>query len=139
MLFTPLMFVALDFWSGIRKSRKRGIQIYSDKMKHTVNKIARYYNAILAMMVVDSIQICAFIFLWRFNDWSLYTFPAFTLVAVCFVAAIEIKSICEPADAKERKELKEVTELAQAIANHKNDPKQLAKDIANYLRDDTEK
>lgn len=136
MLFTPLVFIALDFWAGIRKSHKRGIEIYSNKMKRTVDKIARYYNAILAMMVLDAIQIGAFLFLWKFNDWNLYTFPLFTLIAVLFVAAIEIKSIVEPADAKEWHELQEVTQLAQAIASHKDDPKQLAKDIAEYLRND---
>ena len=136
MLFTPLVFVALDFWSGIRKSHKRGIRIQSNKMKRTIDKIARYYNAILAMMVLDAIQIGAFMFLWKFNEWNLYTFPLFTLIAVLFVAAIEIKSIVEPADAKEWQDLREVTQLAQAIASHKDDPKQLAKDIAVYLRND---
>jgi hypothetical protein len=136
MLFTPLVFIALDFWAGIRKSKRRGIKIYSNKMKRTVDKISRYYNAILAMMVLDAIQIGAFMFLWKFNEWNLYTFPLFTLIAVLFVAAIEIKSIVEPADAKEWQDLREVTQLAQAIASHKDDPKQLAKDIAEYLRND---
>lgn len=136
MLFTPLVFIALDFWAGIRKSKRRGIKIYSNKMKRTVDKISRYYNAILAMMVLDAIQIGAFMFLWKFNEWDLYTFPLFTLIAVLFVAAIEIKSIVEPADAKEWQDMREVTQLAQAIASHKNDPKQLAKDIAEYLRND---
>ena len=53
MLFTPLVFIALDYWAGIRKARKRGEAIRSDKMKRTIDKISRYYNAILAMMVVE--------------------------------------------------------------------------------------
>lgn len=134
MLFAPLVFIALDFWAGIRKSKKRGVRIYSDKMKRTVDKVSRYYNAILAMMVVDMIQIAAFIFLWKFNEWDLYTFPIFTLIAVIFVGAIEIKSIVEPADAKEERELKEVTKLAKAIAEHKSDPKEIAEAIAEYLK-----
>lgn len=134
MLFAPLIFIALDFWAGIRKSKKRGMRIYSDKMKRTVYKVSRYYNAILAMMVVDMIQIAAFIFLWKFNGWNLYTFPIFTLIAVIFVGAIEIKSIVEPADAKEERELKEVTELAKAIAEHKSDSKEIAEAIIEYLK-----
>jgi hypothetical protein len=85
------------------------------------------------MMVLDVIQISAFLFLWRFNGWELYTFPVFTLIAVMFVAAIEIKSIVEPADAKESREMKEVTELAKAIAEHRSDPKEIAEAIAEYL------
>lgn len=134
MLFTPLVFIALDFWAGIRKSKKRGVRINSDKMKRTVYKVSKYYNTILAMMVVDIIQMMAFIFLWKFNGWNLYTFPIFTLAAVIFVGAIEIKSIVEPADAKEEREFKEVTELAKAIAEHKSDPKEIAEAIAEYLK-----
>ena len=37
MLFTPLIFIALDYWSGIRKANKRGDPIRSDKMKRTVD------------------------------------------------------------------------------------------------------
>ena len=134
MLFTPSVFIALDFWAGIRKSKKRGIRISSDKMKRTVYKVSKYYNTILAMMVVDIIQMMAFIFLWKFNGWDLYTFPIFTLAAVIFVGAIEIKSIVEPADVKEEREFKEVTELAKAIAEHKSDPKEIAEAIAEYLK-----
>ena len=139
MLFTPLIFIALDYWSGIRKARKRNDPIRSDKMKRTVDKVARYYNAILAMVVLDAIQISAFVFLHIYNNWSAYTFPLFTFIAVVFVAAIEIKSIIEPADAKESRELKEVTELAKAIASHKNDPKEIAEAIASYLQNNETK
>lgn len=133
MLMTPLIFISLDYWAGIRKARQRGEVILSNKMKRTADKISRYYNAILAMLVLDVIQITAFVFLYMFNGWNAYTFPFFTLCAVLFVAAIEIKSIYEPADVKERKQMKEVAELARAIASHKNDPAEIAEAIAEYL------
>ena len=133
MLFTPLVFIALDYWAGIRKAKKRGEKIRSDKMKRTIDKISRYYNAILAMLVVDCIQMSAFIFLHLYYQWTPYTFPIFTFAAILFVAAIEIKSIYEPADVKESREMREVTELAKAIAEHKNDPKEIAEAIAEYL------
>ena len=133
LLFTPLIFIALDYWSGIRKAKKRGDPIRSDKMKRTVDKISRYYNAILAMMVVDVIQVTGFIFLYLFNGWTAYTFPLFTLGAVLFVAAIEIKSIYEPADVKEEREMKDAAKLAKVIAEHKNDPREIAEAVANYL------
>ena len=133
MLMTPIVFIALDYWAGIRKAKARGEAIRSDKMKRTADKIARYYNCILAMMVVDVIQITAFVFLYLFNGWEAYTFPFFTLCAVLFVAAIEVKSIFEPADVKERKQMKEVAELAKAIAEHKSDPAEIAEAIAEYL------
>ena len=133
MLVTPLIFIALDYWAGIRKARKRGEPIHSDKMKRTVDKVSRYYNSIFAMMVLDGIQLSGFIFLHLYNGWGAYTFPVFTLAGVLFVAFIEIRSIYEPADIKERREMKDVTELAKAIAAHKSDPKEIAEAIAEYL------
>ena len=133
MLVTPLIFIGLDYWAGIRKAKKRGEKIASDKMKRTVDKISRYYNAILAMMVVDFIQITAFVFLYMFSGWDAYTFPVFTMAAVLFVAAVEIKSIYEPADVKEQRQMKEVTELAKAIAGHRDSPEEIAEAIAKYL------
>lgn len=138
MLFTPLVFIALDYWAGIRKARKRGEAIRSDKMKRTIDKISRYYNAILAMMVVDAIQMSAFIFLYLYYGWTAYTIPVFTLAAILFVAAIEIKSIYEPADVKERRENQDVIELAKAIAAHKSDPEEIAEAIAKYLNKETD-
>lgn len=133
MLATPLVFIALDFWAGIRKAKKRGEPIHSDKMKRTIDKVSRYYNGIFAMMVLDVIQISMFIFLHLYNGWQAWTVPIFTLAAVGFVAAVEIKSIYEPADVKESREMKEVAELAKAIAGHKDDPEVIAEAIAKYL------
>lgn len=133
LLITPLIFIALDFWSGIRKAHVRGDRIRSDKMQRTMQKLSRYYNAIFAMTVLDIVQIAGFVFLHIFYSWILFTFPLFTLIAVGFVAVIEIKSIMEPADAKESREMKEVGALAQAIAAHRSDPKKIAEAIAEYL------
>lgn len=135
LLFTPLLFIALDFWAGIRKAKKRGDEIQSNKMKRTMDKVSRYYNAILAMLVVDGIQMSAFVFMYLYFGWAnAYTFPVFTMLATLFVAAVEIKSIYEPADAKEKQELKDVQALAVAIASHKDDVKEIAEAIAEYLK-----
>ena len=133
MLVTPLVFIALDYWAGIRKAQKRGEPIHSDKMKRTIDKVSRYYNGIFAMMVLDVIQIAMFVFLHIYNDWNAWTVPIFTLGGVAFVAAVEIKSIYEPADVKENREMKEVAELAKAIAAHRSDPEEIAEAIAEYL------
>lgn len=133
LLVVPVLLIALDFWAGIRKAHTRGDRIRSDKMQRTIQKLSRYYNAILSMLVLDGVQIAGFVFLHIFNGWTLYTFPLFTMLAVLFVACIEIKSIWEPADVKESREMKEVSELAKAIVAHRSDPKELAEAIAEYL------
>ena len=133
IMVVPLLLIFLDFWAGIRKARARKERIRSDKMKRTVQKVARYYNAILAMVLMDAVQIAGFVFLHIFNHWTLFTFPIFTLIAVLFIAAIEIKSICEPASEKERREVADVAELARQIASHGTDATQIAREIAEYL------
>ena len=133
MMVTPLIFISLDFWSGIRKAKKRGEKIMSNKMKRTMDKVSKYYNSILAMLVLDCIQMAGFIYWHLYFGGTAYTFPVFTLLAILFVAAVEIKSICEPADAKESAEMHAVTELAQQIIANKGDTAKLAEIIGNYL------
>ena len=133
IMFVPVLFIALDFWAGIRKAKARRERIKSDKMKRTIQKVARYYNAILAMAVLDATQIAGFVFLHIFNQWTLYTFPFFTLIAVVFVAAIEIKSICEPASEKEQREVKEVLRLVKELVSHGTDAREFANAIDEHL------
>ena len=133
LLTVPAVMIGLDFWAGIRKAKARGDKIRSDKMQRTLQKVSRYYNAVLAMLVLDAVQITGCVFLHIYNNWTLYTFPLFTIIGIAFVAAIEIKSIMEPADAKEARDMKEVSALAKAIAEHRQDPKEIAEAIAEYL------
>ena len=44
IMFVPVLFIALDFWAGIRKAKARRERIKSDKMKRTIQKVARYYK-----------------------------------------------------------------------------------------------
>ena len=133
MIITPVVFIALDYWAGIRKAKKRGEAIRSDKMKSTVEKISKYYNCIFAMMVLDAIQISGFVYLHLYQGWSAWTFPLFTLLSVMFVAGVEIKSIYEPADVKEQRDMQEVAMLAKAIAAHRNEPEEIAAAVMRYL------
>lgn len=136
LLIIPLILIGLDYWAGIRKAKQRGEKIRSDKMQRTVQKISRYYNCVLALMVLDIVQITGFVFLHVFNGWSLFTFPLLTLIGVGFVAKIEIKSIYEPANAKEEKELKEYKELLLTIHNslhEHNSPEDIANAIIEKL------
>ena len=49
------------------------------------------------------------------------------------VAAIEVKSIYEKAEEKERREMKQVAALAAEIAKHKTDTTEIAKAVVNYM------
>lgn len=133
LLIIPLIFILLDLWAGIRKANQRGDKIRSNKMKRTVNKISKYYNAVLALCVVDAVQISAFCFMAQFYGWTAYTIPIFTIIGVLFVAGVEIKSIIEPANEKESRERDDIMALAVALAGCDKDPKKIAKAVADFF------
>lgn len=135
ILITPLVFIALDFWAGIRKAKLRGEPITSEGWRRTTYKISKYYNMLIPLMIVDIMQIAGFWYLNTYCAWSAPLFPWLTLLGAIGIGAIEIKSIYEPADAKESKELRQIAEFAQAIAVHKSDPEEIAKAIMAYMRD----
>lgn len=133
ILITPLFFIGFDFWAGTRKAKLRGKPITSDKWKRTTTKIARYYNMLLALLILDAMQILGFWYLNTFCDWKAPLFPFIVFAGAIFVGAIEVKSIMEPANEKERRDMKQVAMLAAEIAKNKTEPEEIAKAIADYL------
>ena len=138
ILLTPLFFIAFDLWAGIRKAKQRSEKISSDGWKRTVNKVARYYNALLALVVVDCMQMAGVWYLDNYYDYHIPIFPFITLLGAFGVAAIEVKSIYEKAEEKERREMKQVAALAAEIAKQKTDPEEIAKAIFKYMSKDKE-
>lgn len=138
ILLTPLFFIAFDLWAGIRKAKQRKEKISSDGWKRTVNKVARYYNALLALVVVDCMQMAGVWYMDNYYDYHIPIFPFITLIGAFGVAAIEVKSIYEKAEEKERREMKQVAALAAEIAKQKTDPEEIAKAIFKYMSKDKE-
>lgn len=138
ILMTPLFFIAFDLWAGIRKAKQRNEKISSDGWKRTVNKVARYYNALLALVVVDGMQIAGVWYLDNYYGYHIPVFPFITLLGAFGVAAIEVKSIYEKAEEKERREMKQVATLAAEIAKHKADPTEIAKAVVEYMNNGKE-
>lgn len=138
ILMTPLFFIAFDLWAGIRKAKQRNEKISSDGWKRTVNKVARYYNALLALVVVDGMQIAGVWYLDNYYEYHIPVFPFITLLGAFGVAAIEVKSIYEKAEEKERREMKQVATLAAEIAKHKADPTEIAKAVVEYMNNGKE-
>lgn len=137
ILLTPLIFIGFDFWAGNRKARQRGEPIISDKWQRTVQKVAKYYNALLALVVVDAMQMASIWYLQQFYGWRVPIFPLVTLLGAMGVAAIEIKSIFESAEEKEKREIKKVAKLVSRIVARKGDPDEVANALADYFTDKT--
>ena len=135
ILITPLLFIALDFWAGIRKAKQRNEPITSEGWRRTTYKISKYYNMLIPLLVIDAMQVLGFWYLNTYCGWHMALFPFLTLLGAIAIGCIEIKSIYEPADAKESKEMRQIAEFAQAVAVHKSDPAEIAKAVIAYMDD----
>lgn len=133
LLLAPLVFIFADLFSGINKARIRGERITSRKFRDTVRKIGRYYNVLFVLAVLDALQLSSVWYMGTFETWDLPLFPWLTLLGSTGVGLIEVKSIIEPADEKESRQMTEIMALAKAIAEHKSDPKEIAEAVVKFL------
>lgn len=139
-LYIEVFFMILaDLWSGVRKARRRGEVRSSFGYKKTIDKIARYYNAMIALTVIDMMQISGIWYLTHYYGWSVPIFPLVTLIGAIGISLVELKSIYEKADEKVRGDYKEVAALAVEIAKHKTDPGEIAQALDAYLRKENKK
>ena len=136
VLLTPLFFIAFDFWAGVRKAKKRNEKITSDGWKRTVDKIARYYNMLLALVVVDCMQISGVWYLDSYYDYHIPIFPFITILGAMVVAAIEVKSIFEKAEDKAKKQLADIGTLATEVIRNRTSPEEIAAIVIEYMKDE---
>ena len=133
------IMILADLWSGARKAKKRGKMRSSYGYKRTIDKIARYYNALIALTVIDAMQMVGIWYLTYYYDCTIPIFPVVTLIGAIGMCAVEMKSIYEKADEKVKGDYKEVAALAVEIAKHKTEPKEIAQAVVEYMNKDLEK
>lgn len=99
--YTGVLFaIVADLWSGIRKARAAGIPRTSRALRRTVDKIARYFNTLLALTILDGMIIAGIIYLSATGIASLPIVPGFSLLGAIALTIIEIKSIYEKSEEK---------------------------------------
>lgn len=127
-----LFMVAADLWSGISKAKKNGVIRSSYGFRRTVEKIARYYNVLLALTIVDVMQMVSIWYMDEFYTISLPLFPFITLIGAIGISMIEVKSIYEKAEDKVK--FDEVGGLVGRVISNKDDVQEIAKSVADYLK-----
>lgn len=132
-----LLSIMADLWSGVRKAKQNGIIRSSYGFKRTVDKIARYYNVLLALSIVDAMQMTSLWYLERYYSYTIPIFPVITLLGAIGISLIEIKSIYEKAEDKVR--IENVVNLAGKIIVNKDDLAEIGKAIVDYMNDDCNK
>lgn len=98
-------FVMADLRSGVRKAVAAGMYRSSVKYRETINKLARYYNMAIVLSILDGLIVFSMACL----DWGWYPhFPFATMIAAIGVGCIEVKSIFEKWDDKQKMDVKDV-------------------------------
>lgn len=136
ILFGLYMLVLLammaDLWSGVRKAKRIGIATSSYGYKRTIDKAVRYYNFLVALTIIDAMQMAAIWYLEQFYGYRLPFFPFITLLGAISIGLIEIKSIYEKAEDKIK--IDNVAELAKQVARNKENIGAVADAVIDYLK-----
>jgi hypothetical protein len=129
-----LVFMAIlaDLWSGVRKAKHRGEARTSFGFRRTVEKLARYYNLLLVLTIIDAMQILGLWYMHQYYGWTIPLAPVITFFGSLGLGFIELKSIYEKA---EDKEFKRMTELTARIVANRGDSKEIADEIYKYLNE----
>lgn len=118
MLLAYIIILGLifcDLQSGVRKAKARGEYRDSAGYKRTIEKIAKYFNMTFALSIIDVFQLAIIFFLYHFYKIDIIMIPWFTVLALGYVAWVEVHSIWEPADVKERRQQKEYKKALLAL------------------------
>lgn len=132
------IMILADLWSGVRKAKIRGEVRSSYMYKKTIDKIARYYNALIALSVIDVMQMGGVWYLDGYYDWSIPIFPIVTLLGALGISLVELKSIYEKADEKVKGDYKDIALLAAEISKHKTEPSEIAVALVEYMNKEKE-
>jgi membrane protein required for beta-lactamase induction len=137
ILFTEYLLVLLavvsDLWSGVRKAKQRGEARTSYGFKRTVDKLCKYYNLMIALTILDLMQITGVWYIDQYYGYSLPVFPLVTLIGALSIGMIEVKSIYEKADEKVKDDYHQVAALLAEIAKDRNDTDKLSELVQDFL------
>jgi hypothetical protein len=126
-----LLAIMADLWSGVRKAKKNGIARSSYGFKRTIDKVARYFNVLIALTIIDAMQMGSLWYLEKYYSYHWPIFPVVTLIGAIGICLIEIKSIYEKAEDKVR--IENVANMAGKIITNKDDISEIVKAVVEYL------
>ena len=121
---TVLGLIFSDLWAGVRKANKAGVYRTSDGYKKTIDKMARYYNMMLPLALMDTAVNGIVFYLHYFYHYDLVMLPWFSFVGAGYVAFVEITSIMEAQDLKEKKSQQDFLVMVKALVGDR-DPKSI--------------
>lgn len=127
-----VVLVGLDLFAGVRKAKRAGMFRSSFGLRRTVDKIVKYFNMMLAMTCIDAVQMITCYAINAQADKHIPLITLFTVVGCIFVGFIELKSIYESNEEKDKARIEETAKLLkQLLTDEKN--KDILKDLRSYL------
>lgn len=115
-----LVMVLLDLWSGVRKARQREEFTSSIGLRRTAEKLAKYYNLLIALTVTDLLQMGFMASYNLENGGSLPLVPVVTASGALMICIIEVKSIYESADKKLKGQYQEAAKQLSTLMKSPN-------------------
>lgn len=95
-----LFAIIADLCSGLHKARINNTPRTSRALRRTIDKIARYFNTLLALTILDAMIIAGVIYLQSSGIAALPVVPIFSMLGAIALTIIEIKSIFEKSEEK---------------------------------------
>ena len=112
-----LLAIISDLISGVRKAKSAGEVRTSEGYRRTVEKVAKYYNVLFAVSVLDAFLLMT-IYIVQSKGWlsSIPLFPIITVIIGIYLAFVEAKSVGEKLEEKERRKVKnDFAQLAEFL------------------------
>ena len=124
-----ILLIASDLWAGVRKAKERGEMRTSEAYKRTVEKVSKYFNMLFALTLVDFVQIALLYLLYREYGYDIPMLPVFSFLGTCYIGYVEVTSIMEPANVKEKKQQEDFVRLVTKLVSENKDFKERILDV----------
>ncbi len=126
--FVVIFAIIIDLCDRIYTQKKTGKEIFSNKLRDTVDKVTEYWRFLLIAFLIDSVIfiVCTLL--------EYRPIPILSFLFSIGLSGVELKSLFE--HAKERRsKVVEMQELIQVVvsAATDRDAKKAIKDISDYL------
>ena len=131
--FLVLIAVFLDLWAGIRKAKAMEVLTTSEGLRRTVNKISKYFNMLFMVTIVDILQMLAITCINIQTGEHIPDVPLLTFLGAIFICVIELKSVYEKAEDKEREQIAQTAKILSKFIRDINN-KELVSKIAEFLK-----
>jgi len=136
--FLVLIAIFLDLWAGIRKAKTRGEYRSSEGLRRTVDKIAKYFNMLFVITIIDVLQMLTIAYINIQVGRHIPDVPILTFLGAIFICVIELKSVYEKAEDKERAQIAQTAKILSKVLVNINNKEELVTKISEYLKKEDE-